>query len=48
MELFLLPALAEHTTAINIDLKKLFFFRNLKGEVQLDNGVVLGRRPSMA
>ncbi len=46
--MFLLPELAEHTTAVKIDLKKLLFFRNLKGEVELDNGMVLGRRPSFA
>jgi hypothetical protein len=46
--LFLLPELAEHTTAVKIDLKKLLFFRNLKAEVQLADGTVLGRRPSLA
>ncbi len=48
MEIYLLPELAEYTTSVNIDLKKLLFFRNLKGVVELSNGMVFGRRPSMA
>ncbi len=48
MELFLLPSLAQHATALNIDCKKFLFFRNLKVELELDNGMVLGRRASWA
>ena len=48
MELFILPDLAKHTTAINIDCKKFLFFRNLKAELELENGMVLGRRASWA
>ena len=48
MELFVLPDLAKHTTAMNIDSKKFLFFRNLKAELEMDNGLVLGRRASWA
>lgn len=48
VELLLLPQLAEHTTNLNLDLKKFLFFRFLKAEVELDNGMVLGRRTSWA
>ncbi len=48
MELFILPALAKHTTSINIDCKKFLFFRNLKAELEMENGMVLGRRASWA
>ena len=48
MELFLLPNLLQHTTAVNIDCKKFLFFRNLKVELELENGMVLGRRASWA
>ena len=48
MELFLLPNLAQHTNAMTIDSKKFLFFRNLKVELELENGLVLGRRASWA
>ena len=48
MELFILPNLAQHTTTMNIDSKKFLFFRNLKAELELENGLVLGRRDSWA
>ena len=48
MELFIPPNLAQHTTTMNIDSKKFLFFRNLKAELELENGVVLGRRDSWA
>ena len=48
MELFLLPNLAEYTNAMTIDSKKFLFFRNLKVELELENGLVLGRRASWA
>ena len=48
MELFMLPDLAQHTTTMTIDSKKFLFFRNLKAELELENGLVLGRRASWA
>ena len=48
MELFVLPDLAKHTTTRNIDSKKFRFFRNLKAELEMDNGRGLGRRASWA
>jgi|TARA_B100000809_G_scaffold230402_1_gene244726 hypothetical protein len=48
VELFLLPNLAKHTTSMTIDCKKFLFFRNLKAELELENGLVLGRRASWA
>ncbi|MCH2509632.1 MAG: hypothetical protein MK109_05160 [Dehalococcoidia bacterium] len=48
MELFILPNLAQHTTTMNIDSKKFLFFRNLKADLELENGLVLGRRASWA
>ncbi len=44
----MLPNLARHTTLMTIDSKKFLFFRNLKAEVELENGMVLGRRASWA
>ena len=44
----MLPNLAQHTTSMTIDSKKFLFFRNLKAEVELENGMVLGRRASWA
>jgi len=46
VELFIPPNLAQHTTTMNIDSKKFLFFRNLKAELELENGIVLGRRAS--
>ena len=46
VELFVLPNLAQHTTLMIIDSKRFLFFRNLKAEVELENGLVLGRRAS--
>ena len=48
MELFILPNLAQHTTIMNIDSKKFLFFRNPKADLELENGLVLGRRASRA
>ena len=48
MELFILPNLAQHTTTMNIDSKKFFFSRHLKADLELENGLVLGRRASWA
>ena len=45
---FILPNLAQHTTIMNIDSKKFLFFRNLKADLELENGLVLGRRASRA
>ncbi|MED5404946.1 MAG: hypothetical protein VX484_03095 [Chloroflexota bacterium] len=46
--MFIPPNLAQHTTTMNIDSKKFLFFRNLKAELELENGLVLGRRDSWA
>ena len=48
VELLVLPELAKHTRNIDIDLKEFLFFRNLKANLELADGVVLGRRASMA
>ncbi len=40
MELFILPDLARHTTTVNIESKKFLFFRNLKAELELENGII--------
>jgi|TARA_B100000315_G_scaffold20227_1_gene17856 hypothetical protein len=48
VELFILPNLAQHTAAINIDCKKFLIFKNLKVMLEMDNGLVLGRRASWA
>ena len=48
MELLVLPELVKHTRSVDIDLKEFLFFRNLKANLELADGVVLGRRPSMA
>ena len=44
----MLPALAKHTSHLTIDMKKFLFLRNLTAEVELDNGLVLGRRVHVA
>ena len=44
----MLPDLAQHTTTMTIDSNKFLFFRNLKAELELENGLVLGRRASWA
>ena len=44
LELFILPSLADHTTVMNIESKRFLFFRNLKADLELGNGLVLGRR----
>ena len=44
VELLLLPPLIEHATSVNVDLRKFLFFRNLRAEIELENGLVLGRR----
>ena len=48
VELFILPELAKHIDTITIDSKKFLFFRNLKAELEMENGLVLGRRASWA
>ena len=48
VEFLILPELAKHTRNIDIDLKEFLFLRNLKANVELSDGVVLGRRASMA
>ncbi len=44
----MLPNLAQHTTTMTIYSKKFLFFRNLKAELELENGLVFGRRASWA
>ena len=46
VELFMLPNLAQYTTVMTIDSNKFLFFRNLKVELELENGLVLGHRAS--
>ena len=46
VELFLLPNLAKHTTSMTIDCNKFLFLRHLKAELELENGLVSGRRAS--
>ena len=46
--MFILPNLAQHTTVMNIDSKKFLFFRSLKADLELENGMVRGRRASWA
>ena len=46
--MFVLPALARHTSQLTIDMKKFLFLRSLTAEVEFDNGIILGRRASMA
>ena len=48
MELFILPQLAQHNDTVTIDSKKFLFFRNLKAELEMENGLVVGRRASWA
>ncbi len=48
MELLILPELAQHIDTLTIDSKKFLFFRNLKAELEMENGLVLGRRASWA
>ena len=38
------PDLSSHATNIVIELKKFLFFNHLKAQVELYNGLVLGRR----
>ena len=46
--MFVLPQLAQHIETMTIDSKKLLLFRNLKAELEMENGLVLGRRASWA
>ena len=46
--MFVLPQLTQHIETMTIDSKKLLFFRNLKAELEMENGLVLGRRASWA
>ena len=38
------PDLAKHSRHLLVDLKEFWFFRHLKAEAELANGLVLGRR----
>ena len=44
--MFILPQLAQHIDTVTIASKKFLFFRNLKAELEMENGLVLGRRAS--
>ncbi len=43
-----MPDLAKHTRSIDIDLKKFLFLKNLSATLELSDGLVLGRRGSLA
>ena len=38
------PDLAKHSRQLSVELKAFWFFRHLKAEAELSNGLVLGRR----
>ena len=46
--MLIMPDLARHTRTVDIDLKQFLFLRNLKAVLELTDGVVLGRRTSLA
>ena len=48
VEFLLMPDLAKHTRNIDIDLKKFLFMKNLSATLELSDGLVLGRRGSLA
>ena len=48
VELLVMPELAKHTRNIDISLKKFLFLRSLNASLELTDGIVLGRRPSLA
>ncbi len=43
-----MPDLARHTRNLSIDLKKFLFLPHLKAEMELTDGLTLGRRASFA
>ena len=44
VELLVSPDLSRHASNIFIELKRFLFLNHLKAEVELTNGVILGRR----
>ncbi len=44
VELLVSPDLSRHASNIFIDMKRFLFLNHLKAEVELTNGVILGRR----
>ena len=48
MEFLVLPDLVKHTRNIDINLKKFLFLKNLSATLELSDGLVLGRRGSLA
>lgn len=48
VEFLVMPELVKHTRSIDIDLKKFLFLKNLSATLELSDGVVLGRRRSLA
>lgn len=48
VEFLVLPDLVKHTRNIDIDLKKFLFLKNLSATLELSDGLVLGRRGSLA
>ena len=48
VEFLVMPQLAKHTRTIDIDLKSFLFLKNLSARLELTDGMVLGRRGSLA
>ena len=48
VEFLVMPELVKHTRSIDIDLKKFLFLKNLSATLELSDGLVLGRRGSLA
>ena len=48
VEFLVMPELVKYTRSIDIDLKKFLFLKNLSATLELSDGVVLGRRRSLA
>jgi hypothetical protein len=46
VELLMAPDLAKHTRQLSVGLRRFWFLRSLKAQVELSNGLVLGRRVS--
>ena len=48
VEFLVMPDLVKHTRTIDIDLKSFLFLKNLSATLELSDGLVLGRRGSLA
>jgi hypothetical protein len=46
--LLVAPDLARYSQSIDIELKEFLFLRRLKAVIELSDGMVLGRRSSLA